>query len=175
MSGIAVTGRLRCGGKGHPMNRQLTVLIFSAVLLLSSPAWALEISVTDAALTRGSEGSVTVKFKDNPLKDVYAIDIAFDFDAKAFRLDRIEKGPAVAGFQLVENRELGPDRAQVALIGLFPLNADTGDLLTLHFTALKNKKHSRDNALNITHVQFSTDDTALIPDKIVQGKLILSR
>ena len=157
------------------MKSTLIAFIAGAVVLLAATAHALEVSVTDARFKSGEPGSVTVKFKKNPLKDVFAIDVVFDFDSKAFRLDRIEKGPDVSGFQLVENRNLGPGRVKVALIGLFPLNAKSGELLNLHFTPHVEAKRARENALDITHVLFSTDTNALEPEKITQGDLILSR
>ena len=157
------------------MNRQLTMLLTTVAVLSAAAAHALEVGVTDARLRKGEQASVTVKFKENPLADVFAVDVAFSFDAGAFRLDRIEKGYAVSQFQLVENREDGSDAVRIALIGLFPLNAESGDLLTLHFTAREDGVPGRDRALIITGVTFSTDEAALSPEKITQGELVLSR
>lgn len=157
------------------MKRTLATVMILTAVLWTAAAHALEISVTDARFRKGEPHQVAVKFKKNPLKDVFAIDVDFDFDNTAFRLDRIEKGASVAGFQLVENRKLGPDRAKVALIGLFPLNAKSGELLTLHFTAREGAEQTRAKALNITRVLFSTDESALEPEKISQGELILTR
>ncbi|MBZ0167706.1 MAG: cohesin domain-containing protein [Candidatus Omnitrophica bacterium] len=154
-------------------------LIFSltliGILFMPAYSYALEISASDASFTYGEQASVILKFKDNPLKDVYAIDVAFDFNSEVLRLDRIDKGAAVAQFQKVENRKGGPGMAKVALIGLFPLNAGEGELLKLTFTALDKKARRRDQVLTIQQVLFSTDDTALAPEKIRQGQLIIRK
>ena len=157
------------------MKANLLQSLCAALMLCAAPAYALEVSVTDAVFTPDESGSVTIKFTDNPLKDVYAIDVEFDFDAKAFRLDRIDKGESVSHFQKVVNRKEGGSLTKVALIGLFPLNAIEGDLLTLHFTAHNHSSATRNHALNVTHVLFSADESALSPQKISQGKLTIGR
>lgn len=157
------------------MKKSLTLLLTAIALAATTAAHALEVNATDARLRKGEPASVTVKFNKNPLKDVFAIELALEFDANAFRLERIEKGKTVSQFQLVENRNDGPGMAKVALIGLFPLNAESGDLLTLHFTARDQDVRARDDALTIAAVTFSSDQAALTPEKITQGSLILSR
>lgn len=157
------------------MKQLILACIFGCLILLHAQAQALEVSVTDAAFAHGEQASIAIMFKDNPLKDVYAIDIVFDFDANALQLDRIDKGKTVAQFHKVENREEGSNTAKVALIGLFPLNAAEGELLTLHFTARTDNVRARGNILNVTHVLFSTDQTALSPEKITQGEVLPSK
>ncbi|MCA9394072.1 MAG: hypothetical protein KC900_07700 [Candidatus Omnitrophica bacterium] len=157
------------------MIRQLTMLLTLAAVLSATAVHALEVNVTDARLHRGEQASVTINFRENTLADVFAVDLAFTFDAGAFRLDRIEKGGSVSQFQLVESREDGPDVVKIALIGLFPLNAESGDLLTLYFTALEDGVSDRDRTLTVTGVTFATDEAALDSEKIRQGELILSR
>lgn len=155
------------------MKRLIFSLILIGTLFAPTNSYALRINVSDASLTFGEQITVILNFKGNRLKDVYAIDVAVDFNPELLRLDQIDNGSAAAHFEKVENLMGGAGKARIALIGLSPLNVKEGELLKLTFTARDKRARKRDKALTVSQVLFSTDETTLSPKKIRQGKLII--